>query len=106
MADIYLATRDSSGYHKNDIIDVLEDNQYGGREAKSPDFFVVRIPGEMSDLRYLRDSILDENYDIVTKRKYSIDYVSVLGKQRVDEISASQEWIVDEVSLNDVTEKS
>lgn len=106
MAEIYLSTGTSASYEKGDIVEVLEDGQYGGNQAKSPDFFVVRIPDKTcGELQYLKEPVIDVEGEVIKKRKYGIDYISVLGQARVDEITGLSEWIVDDVSLSDVVEK-
>jgi len=108
MAELYLYAGNTGSYEKGDVVDVLEDDAYGGSAAKMPSFFVVRVPGTKSDLVYLKEPISHEEGEERTtdkKRKYNCDYVSVIGQERIVEILSSSEWLVDSISLNDITEK-
>jgi len=109
MAEIYLYAQDSGSYEKGDVVDVLDDGTYGGSDAKMPSFFVVKVSGTKADLLYLKDSIshLDDDDNVVVdkRRKYNCDYVAVVGQERIDEILSSQEWLIDTISLEDISDK-
>lgn len=108
MAELYLYAQDSGSYEKGDVVDVLEDGTYGGSQVKMPSFFVVKVSGTKADLLYLKDSIAHmdgEELIVDKKRKYNCNYVSVIGQERIDEIFASSEWIVETISVEDISDK-
>lgn len=111
MAEIYCFARDAGSLEKGDIVDVLEDGQYGGREAKHPSFLVFSIPGKTkAECVYLKNSLYDGSFidgepPMLKKRRYNYDYLTHLGQAKIDEILSSP-WSVEEINENDITEKT
>ena len=113
MAELILFAQNSGAapdqYQKGDIVDIFDDGVYSGKAVKAPDFFIVKLAGtaaEHEDYKQLVSHMDGEDKVIDHKRKYNVDYISVLGQERVDEIINSEEWIVDEIQAGDITEKS